>query len=123
MLTLAVDLPSAAAFLAAYRLVEEGKVGTDDAVLLLEAALSRLDAEWIESVGRIAPPAEETVSVSHPVVGAMAVAANHSIARIQTLVGAVAEQVAKLPWDELSGRLEEIRSAFRPLGSDATQKF
>ncbi len=123
VLTLADDLPGAAAFLASYRLVEQGQIGTDDAVVLLEGALSGLSLDWIEDVGRIASPAEESAGASHPVVDAMAAAATHSIAGMSALAAAVSRRLGDLPWAELSGRLEEIRSAFRPLGSDDALTF
>lgn len=122
VLTLADDLPGAAAFLGCYRLVEQGKVGMDDGVLLLQDALSGLSLDWIEEVGRLAVP-EEMASGSHPVVDALVGAANQSIASVTAITAAVSQQLADLPWVELEGRLEEIRSAFRPLGSDHSLTF
>lgn len=122
VLTLADDLPGMAAFLASYRLVEEGQIGMDDAVLLLESALSGLSLDWIEDVSHIAEP-KETVSTSHPVVVAMASAATLSIATVTDLAATISQQLADLPWSELQGRLDEIRSAFRPLGADNTFMF
>ena len=122
VLTLADDLPSAAAFLACYRLIEQGRVEMDDAVVLLETALSGLSLEWIEDVGRISS-SNEVASTSHPVVDALATAATRSIASAGTLAAAISKQLTALPWTELEGRLEEIRAAFRPLGNNETQTF
>jgi hypothetical protein len=122
VLTLADDLPGAAAFLASYRLVERGQIGMDDAVGLLNSALSGLSLDWIEGVGRLAVP-EKTLSASHPVVNAMAAAATHSIAGVRDLVTAVSERLADLPWNEFSQRLEEVRSALLPFGSDDPSTF
>lgn len=122
VLTLADDLPGMAAFLASYRLVEEGQIGMDDAVLLLESALSGLSLDWIEDVSHIAEP-KEMVSASHPVVEAMAAAATQSVAGVTGLAATISQRLADLPWSELEGRLDEIRSAFRPLGADDTFTF
>lgn len=122
VLTLADDLPGTAAFLASYRLVEQGQIGMDDAVVLLDGALSGLSLDWIEHVGRIAAPAE-VLSASHPVVEAMAAAALHSVAGLEAIASAVSQRLSELPWTELSNRVEEVRAAFRPLGSDDAMTF
>jgi hypothetical protein len=123
VLTLADDLPGVAAFLASYRLVEQNKIAIDEAVVLLESALSELSLDWIENVGRMTAVSEPAVSVSHPVVDAIAAAGTNSLSGFNALVSAVSQRLAKLPWAELSGRLREIRSAFRPLGSDDGLRF
>ncbi|NLS94538.1 MAG: hypothetical protein GXX96_20470 [Planctomycetaceae bacterium] len=110
VLTLAGDLPRAAAFLAAYRLVEQERIGMDDAVVLLEKALHGLSLDWIEGVNDIV--AEDSGPVaSHPVVEAMTVVANRSIAGLSALAVAVGERLAQVPWAEISDRLGEVRSA------------
>lgn len=110
VLTLAGDLPRAAAFLAAYRLVEQERIGMDDAVAILERALSGLSLGWIEGVNEIAAAGSGPVA-SHPVVEAMTVVANRSIAGINALAVAVGERLAQLPWAEISDRLGAVRSA------------
>ena len=114
LLNLSDDLPGAAAFLATYRLIEEGQIGMDDGVVLLEAALSDLSLDWIEDVGRMASP-KEVVSGPHPVVDAMTAVASHSIASVTALATAISHGMANLPWSEVEDRLDEIRSAFRPI--------
>ena len=118
VLTLSDDLPGLAAFLASFRLVEKGEISMDDGVVVLESALSELSLDWIESVSRMAMPTEEVVSASHPVVLAMAAAANSSIEGIGELAASLSLRFSELPWAELSKRLSEIRSAFRPLDRD-----
>ncbi len=118
VLTLADDLPGLAAFLASFRLVEKGEMSMDDGVVALESALSELSLDWIESVSRMAMPSDEVVSASHPVVRAMANVANRSIEGFGGFAARLSQQFADLPWAELSNRLGEIRSAFRPLDGD-----
>ncbi len=117
VLRLASDLPGAAAFLASYRLIEQDRIGIDQGVALLTDSLSDQSPAWVESVGRIAAASEGVVSETHPVVDALVAAAYRSAAALNSLLSAVSGRVAGLPWAELSGRLQEIRSAFRPLRS------
>ncbi len=122
VLTLADDLPGAAAFLASYRLVEQGDLAMDDGVMHLEGALSDLSLDWIEEVGRIAA-AEQALSATHPVVEAMAAVATQSIAGVSALAAAVSERLTNLPWAEVSDRLKEFRSAFRTSEGDDVITF
>ncbi len=118
VLSLAAERSKIAALLASYRLVQQDTIGMDEAVELLENSLSELSPGWIEAVGSMTAPSEPTVSRSHPVVDAIVAAANRSAASLDALASAISSRLANVPWDELSGRLREIRSAFRPLGSD-----
>jgi len=52
-LGLADDLPGAAAFLACFRLVEQGELGMDEAVDLLRRSLQSPSLDWIEGVRQI----------------------------------------------------------------------
>ena len=122
VLALADDLPGTAAFLAAYRLIENRKIAIDDAVVLLESALAGLSLDWIEDVGRISA-SDHVASASHPVVVALATAANRSIASLGAATEVISAQIESLPWAELEGRLHEIRAAFRPLGSGDSATF
>ncbi|MHB8897624.1 MAG: hypothetical protein ACYC6Y_02635 [Thermoguttaceae bacterium] len=116
---LADDLAGVAALLACYRLVERGQVGTNEAVALLENAVSEPSREWVERVGQISEESDGTVRATHPVVGLMAATADRSIEGLRMLVSAASSELARLPWAELAGRLREIRAAFRPLGRDS----
>ena len=53
----------------------------------------------------------------------MAAAATQSIASVNALAAAISQRLADLPWTEIEGRLDEIRSAFRPLENDDTLTF
>ena len=53
VLGLADDLPGAAAFLGAFRLLEQGELGMDEAVDLLRRSLQNLSLNWIEGVSEI----------------------------------------------------------------------
>ena len=122
VLVLADDLPGAAAFLACYRLVEQGRIGMDDGILLLQTALSGLSLDWIEEVGQIASP-KEVVLEPHPVVRALLAASDQAVTSASALSDAVSQQLSEMPWTELQGRLKEIRAAFRPLGTEHISTF
>jgi len=53
VLGLADDLPSAAAFLASYRLIERGDLGMDEGVEVLRRTLEDVSLDWIEGVDEI----------------------------------------------------------------------
>ncbi len=117
VLGLAFDRSKIAALLASYRLVQQDTIDMDEALALLENALSELSPGWIEGVGSMTA-SEPAVSRSHPVVDAIVAAADYSAASLDALASAISDRLANVPWSELSGRLREIRSAFRPLGSE-----
>ena len=57
--SLADDLPGVAAFLASYRLVEQGELGMDEAVEVARRSLRSMPSEWIAGVRGIATRPEE----------------------------------------------------------------
>jgi len=59
VLGLADDVPGAAAFLGTFRLLEQGELGTDEAVDLLRRSLQNLSFDWIEGVREITADAFE----------------------------------------------------------------
>ncbi len=118
VLALADDLASVATLLACYRLVERDEVDVDQAVDLLQRSLSGVTLDWIEAVGRgtASPDAESQADGSvHPVVGALAAVTNRSIATLEALAAGVAAELAEMPWTELASRLDEVRSAAKPV--------
>ncbi len=118
VLALADDLASVATLLACYRLVERDEACIDDAVGLLQRSLSSVTLDWIEAVGQGAasPAAESRADGSvHPVVGAMVAVTNRSIVAAKALAAGVAAELAEMPWTALTGRLDEVRSAAKPV--------
>jgi len=55
---LSEDIASSAAFLAVYRLYEQGELGIDEAIDLLRQTLGNLSQEWIDGVNELAPESE-----------------------------------------------------------------
>jgi len=52
------DIASSAAFLAVFRLYEQGELGIDEAIDLLRQTLDNLSQEWIEGVNELTPESE-----------------------------------------------------------------
>jgi hypothetical protein len=60
VLGLSDDLPAAAAFLAAFRLVERGELGMDEGVASLRGTLDDITLDWIEGIDQITAEAYRT---------------------------------------------------------------
>jgi len=62
VLDLADDLPAAAAFLATFRLIEQGELTVEDGSVLLDRALGNLADEWVEEVSIITTEPPQWIS-------------------------------------------------------------
>ena len=130
VLGLADDLPGAAAFLGSFRLVEQGELGMDEAVDLLEQSLERLSVEWIEGVNEITADAfdnwdgqpasleddetadwYDTTSAKNPVVNVMVSLAARSLGGVGGAIWSISRRLSDLPWEALASEVEADRAA------------
>ena len=96
MLSLADDLPGAAAFLGCFRLVEQGALGMDEAVDLLRRTLTRPSPTWIEGVREIAAEALEGRD-AHPT------AERRSRASASGMTANLVASLLRVGWSQLQG--------------------
>ena len=129
VLGLADDLPGAAAFLGAFRLVEQGELGTDEAVDLLRRSLESLSLDWIEGVGEItadafedwdpqpastemgSPGWSEAASPDSPVVHMMVSLATRSLADLGAAISGISRRFAELDLQSVEADAAEGRAA------------
>jgi hypothetical protein len=129
VLGLADDLPGAAAFLGVFRLVEQGELGMDEAVDLLERSLDSLSLDWIEGVSEMTaggfddwdarPTAGQTDGLdwsdagpaSGPVVDVIVSLAARSLASLGTAICGVSRTLSELDWERVAAAATESRAA------------
>jgi len=120
VLGLADDLPGAAAFLGTFRLLEQGELGTDEAVDLLRRSLQNLSLDWIEGVREITADAYQeweaqpttsgvdvpewsgSASVGRPVVEVMVSLAARSLASVGGAISCVSHGFSELDWGRVA---------------------
>jgi hypothetical protein len=114
VLGLADDLPTAAAFLGSFRLLERGELGVDEAVDMLRHGLDNLSLDWTEGVREITADALddwdagidqsedeladwlEVTSTARPIVVAMVSIANRSIRGAKGAITTVSTQLSDM---------------------------
>jgi hypothetical protein len=124
-LSLADDLPGTAAFLACFRLVEQGELGMDEAVDLLRRTLERPSLDWIEGVRAITagafddwngmpasiesqdPQAEKTTSTQKPLAEAVAASLVNTWSQLHREINEISQQIAQLDWASWLGSLQQ----------------
>jgi len=125
VLGLADDLPGAAAFLGAFRLLERGELGMDEAVDLLRRSLQNLSLDWIEGVREMTADAYETwepeptlgesdvpewsesASAGRPVVEVMVSLVARSLASVGGSLCAMSQGLSQLDWERLAAAATE----------------
>jgi hypothetical protein len=131
VLSLADDLPGAAAFLGAFRLLERGELGMDEAVDLLRRSLQNLTLEWIQGVNEITanayttwepadsgletPDAADSASAG-PVMDVMVSLATRSLAGLGGAISNVSRSFAEIDWSSVVAAVES--QAASPIGAD-----
>ncbi len=129
VLGLADDLPGAAAFLAVFRLVEQGELGMDEAVDLLERSLENLSLDWIEGVREMTAggfeewdarsAAGETDGLDWsdaglargPVFDVIVSLAARSLASLGSALCGVSEAISEVDWERAVAAAAESRAA------------
>ena len=134
------DLPGLAAFLASYRLVQQGELGMDEAVLVLERSLHARSREWAEGVAEItagafeetdrsmpvdteSPDQGDTTSSDAPMIDAVAKMTARSVADFGLAVWSLTRQVAESDWPSFLTRWDaEHANAAAAVGEGAVQR-
>ncbi len=120
VLGLADDLPGAAAFLGAFRLMEQGELGQDEAVDLLERSLQNLSLEWIEGVSEITANAYEEwepepstadvdvpewsdgASAGRPAISVLLSLGSRSLIGLGNALSCVSQNLAEVDWQSVA---------------------
>jgi hypothetical protein len=107
------DLPGLAAFLASYRLVQQGKLSMDEAIQSLQQGLENRSQAWADAVREITigamdtsgnstgssePCQEETTSSGPPIVDTVAKAAVQTLSDFGAAVWSLSCQIAVTDW-------------------------
>lgn len=112
------DLPGLAAWLASYRLVQQGELGMDEAVRVLQESIHARSPEWIDGVREItagaiedagrtmpvnteSPTQDDTTSTDTPMVDAVAKMTARSITDFGLAVWSLTQQIAETDWQDL----------------------
>ena len=129
ILSLADDLPGAAALLASYRLVEQGELGLSEAVDLLRRSLQRFTLTWVQGVSEITSNAFESqshatgtvesnrsdqpqsTSANSQVSTALWTLASESWNEVRELVEGISQGLSELDWASLVPAFGQQRAA------------